>query len=608
MPSTRGLDRLRRLGRALAGIALAVPLLLGVYAVATAPPPATPVPASDWTPRPGGAVVRGVYHVHTTLSDGSGSFDSVAAAAARAGLDFLIFTDHGDATRVPEPPRYRSGVLCLDAVEISTAGGHYAALGLPSVSYPLAGEADAVVEDVARLGGLGIATHPDSPKRALQWRNWDLPIDAFEWLNADTEWRTKSRTELARAALHYAVRGPETIASMFERPVTTLARWDRAGAAGRRLVVVAGADAHARLGPRGSPDDDERGETDEAWSLPLPSYESVLRSLSLRVEIDHRFTADPVASAAALLGAIRRGRVFTVIDGYATPGAFEFFAETPSGIRRMGEVIARDDGPVRLRARAAAPAGATIVLVRDGVPVARGTGLALDFVVPRDGEEATGMFRVEVVLPRHGPREPAPWILSNAIYVSEPGAPPSASPRSSSGGGPPGTGATPADRNRVEAVPLAPEAWRAEHDPESTVTATRVTGAAAPALAFAFSLAAGRGNAWAAIVHELASPVGERATLALAARASHPLRVSVQVRVESPDADLRWRRSVYLDPTPRTIEVPLEAMRPVTRAVPASRLGEARSLLLVIDRTNTAGGTSGTVWIDGLRLVRAPGN
>ena len=483
-----------------------------------------------------------------------------------------------------------------------------AALSLPAVSYPLAGEAEAVVEDVTRFGGFGVATHPDSPKRALQWRNWDLPIDAFEWLNADTEWRTKSRAELARAALHYAVRGPETIASMFERPVATLARWDRAGAAGRRLVVLAGADAHARLGPRGSPDDDERGATDEAWSLPVPSYESVLRSLSLRVEIDHRFTDDPVASAAALLGAIRRGRVFTVIDGYATPGAFEFYAETPSGIRRMGEVIGRGDGPVRLRVRAAAPAGAAIVLLRDGAPVARGTGLALDFVVPRDGGGATGMFRVEVGLPRHGPREPAPWILSNAIHVIEPGAPPGASPTAAPGGVPPRSGPMPTDREHVEVVPIAPEAWRAEHDPASTVTATRVVRAGAPALAFAFSLAARRGNVWAAIVHELASPVGERATLALAARASHPLRVSVQVRVDSPDADLRWRRSVFLDPTPRTIEVPLDAMRPVTRAVAGSRLGEARSLLLVIDRTNTAGGTSGTVWIDGLRVMRRPGD
>ena len=44
---------------------------------------------------------------------------------------FVVFTDHGDATRTPDPPAYRSGVLCLDGVEISTNGGHYIALDLP---------------------------------------------------------------------------------------------------------------------------------------------------------------------------------------------------------------------------------------------------------------------------------------------------------------------------------------------------------------------------------------------------------------------------------------------------------------------------------------------
>ena len=69
-------------------------------------------------------LIPSIIHVHTNRSDGLSPPDQVAAAAARAGLKFLIFTDHGDATRAPDPPSYRSGVLCLDGVEISTNGGH----------------------------------------------------------------------------------------------------------------------------------------------------------------------------------------------------------------------------------------------------------------------------------------------------------------------------------------------------------------------------------------------------------------------------------------------------------------------------------------------------
>src|SRR6185503_8670831 len=133
--------------------------------------------------------VPGIIHVHANRSDGLSGPDEVAAAAARAGLKFVAFTDHGDATRKPDPPAYRSGVLCLDGVEISTTGGHYVALDMPASPFPLRGEARDVVEDVRRLGGFGIAAHPDSPKPQLRWREWTAPFDGIEMLNPDTSWR-----------------------------------------------------------------------------------------------------------------------------------------------------------------------------------------------------------------------------------------------------------------------------------------------------------------------------------------------------------------------------------------------------------------------------------
>ena len=142
-----------------AALAVAVVVL-----VAVSLPPARltlETPFSDGT-------VAGIIHVHTNRSDGRGTPDDIAAAAARAGLKFVVFTDHGDATRTPDPPSYRSGVLCLDAVEISTTGGHYLALDMPAAPYPLGGEARDVVEDVKRLGGFGVAAHPNSPKPALE--------------------------------------------------------------------------------------------------------------------------------------------------------------------------------------------------------------------------------------------------------------------------------------------------------------------------------------------------------------------------------------------------------------------------------------------------------
>src|SRR6185295_6123121 len=86
------------------------------------------------------ATIPGAFHVHTNRSDGLSGPDEIAAAASRVGLKFVVFTDHGDGTRRPDPPTYRSGVLCIDAVEISTTAGHYIALGMPAAPYPLGGE------------------------------------------------------------------------------------------------------------------------------------------------------------------------------------------------------------------------------------------------------------------------------------------------------------------------------------------------------------------------------------------------------------------------------------------------------------------------------------
>src|SRR5262245_50531320 len=89
-------------------------------------------PATRQTAAPPASTVRGAFHIHSNRSDGSGSVDAIAAAAAQSGLQFIILTDHGDGTRPPDPPAYRGGVLTIDGVELNTTGGHYATMGVPA--------------------------------------------------------------------------------------------------------------------------------------------------------------------------------------------------------------------------------------------------------------------------------------------------------------------------------------------------------------------------------------------------------------------------------------------------------------------------------------------
>jgi hypothetical protein len=88
--------------------------------------------------------------------------------------------------------------------------------------------------------------------------------------------------------------------------------------------------------------------------------------------------------------------------------------------------------------------------------------------------------------------------------------------------------------------------------------------------------------------------------LAFTARAEHPMRVSVQLRVpgRGPDDGQRWQRSVYVDAFDQESTVYFDDMRPIgfTRTAQPS-LTDVRSILFVIDTINTKPGTSGRLWI-----------
>jgi hypothetical protein len=211
-------------------------------------------------------------------------------------------------------------VLVIDAVELSTEAGHYIAIGLPQAPYPLRGEARDVIADVRRLGGFGVVAHPDSSKPSLRWRDWDADFDAMEWLNADTEWRDERRELLMRALVRYPFRPAETLASLLDRPDATLTRWD-ALTQRRRVVALAGADAHARAGWM---DDDDANGYRRGWFLKIPSYEASFRTFAMHVRLDRLLGDDAAMDARLVTDALRKGAVYSAIDAIASPATLEF--------------------------------------------------------------------------------------------------------------------------------------------------------------------------------------------------------------------------------------------------------------------------------------------
>lgn len=540
------------------------------------------------TAAPPVSTVRGAFHIHSNRSDGSGTPGEIAAAAARAGLQFIILADHGDGTRPPEAPVYRSGVLTIDGVELNTAGGHYAAIGLPASAYPIAGTPEDVIEDVHRLGGFGIAAHPGSPRPSLSWQGWEAPIDGLEWINGDSEWRDEPGIPLTRALLTYLFRAPGSMARLLDRPDSVLARWD-ALAQTRKVVGLAGIDAHARLGFRQRTDPDP----DTApIHVPLPGYEPAFRTFSNHVVLNAPLSGDAGVDARALLDGIRNGHVYSVIDALATPGGLSFSATSGSDSASMGEFLAIA-GDVLLHATANAPQGTTLVLLRNGQRIHEVT----DGVLETNGGQDPGVYRVEAYTAHSPGGPPVPWMVSNPIYV----------------GLDLKTAAVIPAHEPVSRIPARTSEAAGESGPQDTSTVTTGpltdprarTFAGDPAITWSFALSPGTPSGqFAAVSVPLSTGLPAFDRVRFVVTASGPMRVWVQLRAPVGNTE-RWGATFYADAERRVIDVPFSRFQPIgVTSSPKPPLDKADSLLFVVDTLNTLPGSKGSMTISEIGFVK----
>ena len=563
-----------------------------------APPPAPIVSSESSISRP----IRGAIHVHTRRSDGTGTMETVAEAASAAGLQFVIVTDHGprvsfgdgfEGIAPPDPPTYYGEVLVIDAVEITTEQGHLVALGLPKFPYRLGGEARDVVEDINRLGGFSIAAHPVSKKPSTEWKDWDVPLEGIELLNGDSAWRDESIIGLTRVLLGYPFRSAEALALLLDRPEEALRLWDTL-LSERKVIGIASADAHARIGTSLSANDHPDRDR---YSVPLPSYEAIFKTfsiglpkLSLIGEAEH--------DAIAVIEEVRAGRLYTLIDGVARSGALSFSATSGDQSVIGGEELIVN-GPATILASVAGPLDTQISLVKNGQILMRVPGPTLEY---QAGEEASGVYRVEIDVPLAPGSPPVPWIISNPIYVKKVR---------------PSVKEPPFERVS-ESLPfeLKQEDWSIESSSlaEGALDLTPTVEGFQLLFRYALSGEEKESSAYVAAAVPVVKNITDYDALTFSIRSDKPARVSVQLRallpnLSGPDLNAkeegRWRRSVYVDTTPRTISLRFDDMKPVLETLDLHpSLNHTETLLFVIDTVNTLVGSSGSIGLEDLRYEK----
>ena len=189
-------------------------------------------------------VVRGVMHAHTDLShDGKQSLTELTRDAKRAGLDFVVVSDH-NAT-LPAPLYSAEGVLVVPATELSMSMGHVLALGMgeAAVSGAKAKLEDLALADVRRESALVIAAHPDSKKHGIE--DAVLPLfSGYELLSSSSDFYALLRSPRLLWLFGVPISARAAFSALYPARARGAARYD---ALPGQPLLTCGADDHGRI-------------------------------------------------------------------------------------------------------------------------------------------------------------------------------------------------------------------------------------------------------------------------------------------------------------------------------------------------------------------------
>lgn len=586
---------------------LALRLLLSATALlALAPLRAAlwqPADLSGTTPDDGFTRVRGVVHVHTTASDGGGSPEEVVAAAQAAGLDFLFISDHNVLDAKPLEGRH-GRLLVGVGTEISTRAGHLLALGVERPAFRFWGEPSDALDDVRALGGAAFVAHGHSPRLDLRWTQWDLPgAWGVEVYNGDSQWRAAGAWRGLWTLLAYPGGADYALLSSLTAPDAELRRWDDLLRT-RPVPMIAGADAHGRIGLGRARGDD--GRPARGPSLRFPAYADLFRQVRNHVLLDAPLSGDAAADLRRIAEALARGRSYAALDALAPGDGFTFTARV--GARRVtqGESLVLSPGAV-LHAGGRVPAGAVVVLMRDGAEVARGDGEVAH------APEAPGVYRVEVRVPGWA----MPWVISNPIAMFDE----ATLERRASAAAWPEEPPAPALTGLIDGFE-GRSVFQPELDPSSSLVQPFVvdsgalpapddgvgpSGRGAARIEFRLGIPAAGGppHPWCALMSRAPRDLQGTRGLVLTLRADGVYRFALVARDANPhgsdDGHESWLASLRTSTAWRRVAVPWTRFRSLDPRsdgrLDLSRLG---ALGLVIDDLALARGTRGTLFIDDL--------
>lgn len=348
-------------------------------------------------------------HIHTRYSDGTGTHAQIAQAALEQGIDCIIITDHNVYVQGLEGYVRKNGrkLLLLVGEEVhdqtrQPQKDHLLVLGAGREMAAHAAQTQQLIDLVRQAGGLSFIAHPLESalpmfhQEDISWENWDVKdFTGLELWNGLSELK-----HIIHNWFDSLVFGLNSDLVAHHPPPGALTRWDALLAAGKQVVAVGGADAHAmkmRFGP---------------ISRTIFPYSYHFQAINT-----HVLTPEPLSwtdfhqDSKLIYQALQQGHCFIGYDLPAPTKGFRFTGQTSQGVLSMGDQAEIKDS-VTLQVRLPFPAECR--LIRDGQVIKTWHDQQIGAYITKE----PGVYRVESFIEFLGKRRG--WIYSNPIYLRPP--------------------------------------------------------------------------------------------------------------------------------------------------------------------------------------------
>ena len=334
---------------------------------------------------------KGCTHVHSVFSDGTGTPSEIIDAANKAGIDFLILTDHH--VLIKEWEGWYDKVLVCVGEEIGYGTSHYLGFDLKKKVPSHRNSPKKHIENVKKQGGFGFLAHPccvSKPFFFLYYMGWDdwsagdfTGVELWTYMH---DWITHTNyfNLLHRIFYpHKGISGPNK---------EMMDKYDYLTKS-RKLPAIGGIDAHARI-------------LNKRWNfLRYPKYLTLFRNFRNHILAKRKFKNDFKRDSEILYRSMKKGNCFIAHDKLADSSGFRF--EGKNNLQKSSFIMGDEmrftkDSKLFI----CSPLKAGIKLLKNGKVIGDSDTREMEYKI-----ESPGVYRVEVKF------EKKPWIYSNPIYV-----------------------------------------------------------------------------------------------------------------------------------------------------------------------------------------------